>query len=187
MNRPRMFTFTALLALAGCGDSCVVGPLSTAGMTATQRAVLQMEAPWMKHAKTCRIGGYLVMAPADGTPDEIWVTRNGTTVNMTERDSIDIQSRAGSLVSLQDPGGVGRFDWVSYSAVDPADGQKYSVTDADADGRLDTKIGDHAGFVNLGGEWSRLEKRGNQLGAIVAGEWRPIEKQGRGLFRLKSP
>jgi DNA-binding beta-propeller fold protein YncE len=127
------------------------------------------------------------MAPADPTPSEIYVTRNGTTVWMTDRGTIDIRSSDGSLVSVQDLDGTGRFTLVSYDAIDPSDGQKYSFTDANADGRLDSKIGQQAGFVNLDGQWSRLEKRGNQLGALVNGEWRPLEKQGKLLFQLKSP
>jgi hypothetical protein len=89
-------------------------------------------------------------------------------------------------VSLQGFGGTDRFDWISYDAIDPADGQRYSFTDANADGRLDTKIGEKAGFVNLDGKWSQLEKHGDQLGALVDGKWRPIEKQRRMLFRLKT-
>jgi hypothetical protein len=114
------------------------------------------------------------------------VTRNGTTVLITKEGVIHVRSRDGSLVSLQDIGGAGRFDWISYDAIDPADGQRYSFTDADADGYLDTKIGEKAGFANLDGKWSRLEKRGHQLGAMVDGEWQPLEKQGRLLFRRKT-
>lgn len=136
MNRHGTVALAALLILCGCDDSCVTGPLSADGTTALQRAVVKMEAPWTQHAKTCQVGGYTAMAPADGTPGEIFVTRNGITVS---------------------------------------------------DGRLDSKIGEHAGFVNLNGQWSRLEKRGEQLGALVNGEWRLLEKDGRFLYRLKSP
>jgi hypothetical protein len=186
MKQRSLFTLTALLTLAGCGDSCVTGPISNSGATATQQALAKALSPWTQHAKTCQIGGYVVMGPAEGTPTEIFVTRNGTTVNITERGAIHVRAKDGSLVSIQDFGGADHFDWISYDAIDPADGKRYSFTDANADGRLDTKIGEKAGFVNLDGKWSQLEKRGNELGALVDGEWRPLEKQGRMLFRPKS-
>jgi hypothetical protein len=126
------------------------------------------------------------MAAAEGAPEEIVVTRNGTTVSITGPGEVHVRSREGALVSVQDVSGTGRFDWISYSTIDSTDGLEYSVTDADADGRLDTKIGEHASFVNLGGGWSQLEKRGDQLGAVVDGEWRPLQRQGK-LFRVKSP
>jgi hypothetical protein len=181
-----MFTLVALLTLAGCGDSCVTGPISTAGATATQQALVKVLSPWTQHAKTCKIGGYVVMGPADGTPSEIFVTRNGTTIDITEEGAIHVRARDGSLASIQAFGDAGHFDWISYDAIDPADGQKYSFTDSDADGRLDTKIGEKAGFVNLDGGWSQLEKRGGKLGALVGGEWRPLKEQERMLFRLKT-
>ena len=185
MNRRSMFALMALLTLAGCGDSCVNGPMSSAGATSLQQAITKMEMPWSQHARTCQLGGYSAMAPAEGTPNEIVVTRNGTTVYITKGGAIYVRSRDGSLVNIQDVGGAGRFDWISYDAIDPADGQKYSFIDADADGRLDTKIGEKAGFVSLDGRWSMLEKRGKQLGALVDGEWRPLEKKGRMLYQLQ--
>ena len=187
MNRRSMFTLATLLALAGCDDSCVTGPLSTAGAKEIQQAFLKWDSPWTQHAKTCHVGGYTVIGPAESAPGEIYVTRNGTAVWMTERGTIDIVSREGFVVSVQDLDATGRFTLVSYDAIDPADGQKYSFTDANTDGRLDSKIGAHAGFVNLDGKWSQLQKRGDQLGALVNGEWQPVEKQGKLLFRLKSP
>jgi len=186
MNTRGLFILPVLLTLAGCGDSCVTGPPSTAGLTEFQKAVLKMEAPWMKNAKTCQVEGYLVMAATDGSSKEIIVTRDGTTVVISGEGEIYLQAKDGSLVSVQDREDTGRFDWVSYSAIDPDDGQEYSITDANADGRLDTKLGEHAGFVNLGGEWFRFEKQGDQIGAVVHGEWRALEKHGR-VHRLKSP
>jgi hypothetical protein len=182
-----MFTLAALLALGGCDDSCVTGPISTAGTTEVDQALLDWSPTWNRHAKTCQVGGYTVIGPAESAPGEIYVTRNGTTVWITEQGTIDIRSRDGSLVSVQDMDSTGHFTLVSYDAIDPADGQKYSFTDANADGRLDTKIGDHGGFVNLDGQWLRLEKRGDQPGALVNGEWKPLEKRGKLLFRLRSP
>jgi hypothetical protein len=186
MNRRNICMLTPVIALAGCGDSCVTGPISTSGATELQQALVKMESPWTQHAKTCRLAGYVVMAPADAAPSEIYVTRNGTTIYVTEQGTVFVRSKDGSLVSIQDFDGAGRFRWVSYDAVDPVDGQKYSFTDADADGRLDSKMGDKAGFVNLSGRWAQLEKRGDQLGALIDGEWHPLEKQGRMLFRLKA-
>jgi hypothetical protein len=188
MNARGTISLAVLTTLAACGDdSCVTGVLSTDGLPELQQLIVKSEAPWMKNAKSCQVGGYLVMAPADGAaPGEIVVTRNGTTVIIDERNTIYIQAKDKSLVSVQDRDAIGRFDWVSYDAIDPADGQKYSFTDVNGDGRLDTKIGEHGGWVNLNGDWSKFEKHGEQLGAVVDGEWRPLEKQGR-LWRVKSP
>jgi hypothetical protein len=96
-----------------------------------------------------------------------------------------VQSPGGSLVSIQDLSGAGQFDWISYSAVDPADSLKCAITGADADGRLDTKIGDNAGFAIINGEWARFEKRGDQLGAVVVGEWRSLEMHRR-IWQVQS-
>jgi hypothetical protein len=170
---------TVLLALAGCDNSCVIGAVPTDKFTKAQQSEMKVVMPWAKHAQTCRIAGYIVMGPTDGSSGEIVVTRDGTSVLLEGPRQIHVQSPGGSLVSIQDLSGAGQFDWISYSAIDPADGLKYTITDADADGRLDTKIGDNAGFANINGEWARFEKRGDQLGAVVAGEWRPLEKHGR--------
>ena len=185
MNRSYAFMLAVLLTLSGCGSSCVTGPVATTGLTAQQQAALKLDAPWTKHAKTCRIGGYVVMAPEDGASGEMVVMRDGTTVDIEGLGEIHVRSRDGSIVSVQDLGDTGRFDWISYSTIDPADGQKYNVTDSNADGRLDLKIGSNSGFVDINGEWSQLEKHGDQLGAVVAGEWRPLEKEGQ-VFRLKA-
>src|SRR5258708_692175 len=175
----------ALLPLAGCDHSCVTGALSTKGLTKEQQSIVTLAAPWGTHARTCQVAGYQVAGPADGSSGELLVTGNGATVYIAGPNQIHVQSKGGSLVSIQDLGGTGRFDWVSYDVLDPADGQKYNVTDADADGRLDTKIGDRAGFVNINGQWSKFDKRSGQLGAVVAGEWRPLEKHDR-LWQLKT-
>lgn len=119
------------------------------------------------------------MGPSDGASGEIVVTRDGTTVLFDGLRNIHVRSPAGSVVSVQDLSGTGRFDWISYTAIDPTDGLTYNIIDADADGRLDTKIGDNAGYANINGEWAQFEKRGTQLGVVVAGEWRPIEMHGR--------
>ena len=187
MNARGILALAVLTTLAGCSsdDSCVTGSLTTAGLTEVQRAIVNMEAPWTKKARTCKVGGYLVMSPAENSTGDIIVTRNGTTVIIDERNTIYVQSKDHSLVSLQDRDGIGRFDWVSYDAIDPTDGKKYSISDMNADGQPDMKIGEQAGFVNLGEEWSRFEKHGKQIGAVVNGEWQPLEKHGR-LFRVKS-
>jgi hypothetical protein len=175
-----------LLALAGCDkSSCVTGAIPTNSFSKAQQSEMKVVMPWAKNAQTCRIAGYTVMGPADGSSGEIVVIRDGTSVLLESPRQIHVQSPGGSLVSIQDLSGTGQFDWISYSAIDPADGLKYTVTDADADGRLDTKIGDKAGFTNINGEWARFEKRGGQLGGIVAGEWRPLEKRGR-IWQLQS-
>ena len=179
------YVLVALLSLGGCGNGCVTGALQTNGFTKEQQTLLKLEVPWASHAKTCQVAGYEVTGPADGAPGEIVVTRNGIAVYIAGPGQIHIQSKGGSLVSIQDLGGTGRFDWVSYDVVDPADGQKYNITDADADGRLDTKIGDRAGFVNINGQWSQFEKRAGQVGAVVAGEWRPLQKHGR-IWQLQT-
>ncbi len=184
MNARSTFVVVSLVLLSGCDESCVSGPISAAGATPLQIAVTKAESPWARNAKTCQLGGYEVIVPAEGAPAEIFVTRNGTTVWIDERGTIYVRSKDGSLVSLQDLNHAGRFDWISYSAIDAADGQKYDVIDADADGPLDTKFGEKGGFVNLEGEWARMEKRGDQLGAIVGGDWRPIESEKRMLYRL---
>jgi len=179
------YVLGALLSLAGCGNGCITGALPTNGFTKAQQSLMKLEVPWAAHAKTCQVAGYEVTGPADGSSGEVFVARNGTSVYIAGPSQIHIQSNDGSLVSIQDLGGTGRIDWVSYDVIDPIDGRKYNVTDANADGQLDTKIGDHAGFVNINGQWCRFEKRAGQLGAIVAGEWRPLEKRGR-IWQLQA-
>jgi len=174
-----VIAFTVLLALVGCDNSCVTGVIPTDRFTKAQQSGMKVVIPWASHAKTCRVAGYIVMGPSDGASGEIVVTREGTTVLFGSPREIRVQSRRGSLVGIQDLSGAGRFDWISYTAIDPTDGLEYTIIDADADGRLDTKIGENAGFANIDGQWARFEKRGAQLGAVVAGEWRPIEMHGR--------
>jgi hypothetical protein len=175
-----------LLALPGCdNNSCVTGAIPTNSFSKAQQSEIKVVMPWANHAQTCRIAGYIVMGPADGASGEIVVTRDGASVLFEGTREIHVKSPDGSTVSIQDLSGAGRFDSISYDAIDPADGLKYVITDADADGRLDTKIGDKAGFANINGEWARFEKHGEQLGAVVAGEWRPLEKHGR-IWQLQT-
>jgi hypothetical protein len=186
VTRRNVFVLTVLLALAGCGnDECTTGAIPTKSFTGAQQSEMKVLVPWLNHAKTCRVAGYIVMGPADGALGELIVTRDGMSVLFESPREIHVQSSGGSLVSIQDLSGAGRFDSISYTIIDPTDGLKYVVTDANADGRLDTKIGDKAGFANINGEWARFEKRGDRLGAVVAGEWRPLEKQGR-IWQLQA-
>ena len=173
----------AALLLEGCRDECVTGPLSTHGLSQQEADFLKVVWPWTQQSKTCRVSGYLLVVPANGGPDGILVAPDGTKVMFMGPGNWAVQAKDGSLTTLQDLTGGGRFDSISYSAIDPADGQKFSVTDANADGVLDLKIGDHGGFVNISGQWCRLEKRGDQVGAIVGGEWKPLQKEGR-VYRL---
>ncbi len=170
---------TVLVSLAGCDNSCVTGAIPTDTFTKVQQSQMNVVMPWAGHARTCRIAGYTVMGPADGASGEIVVVRDGSRVLFEGAREIHVMSAGGSLVGIQDLSGAGQFDWISYSAIDPTDGLRYTITDADADGRLDTKIGDNAGFVNINGQWARFEKRDSQLGAVIAGEWRPLEKHER--------
>ena len=174
----------ALSSLAGCRSDCVVGPLSTIGLSQQETELLNDLAPWATNAKTCTESGYALIVPADGGPGGIVVTPDGTKMLYLGTRTVAIQTKAGYLATLHDLGNTGRFDSVSYDVIDPADGQKYFVTDADGVGRLNTKIGEHGGFVNIDGQWCRLEKRAEQLGAIVDGTWKPLEKQGR-VWRVR--
>jgi hypothetical protein len=185
VNQRSAVSFAFLLALTGCGDSCVTGAIPMDGLTKAQQSEMKVAVPWGSHAQTCRIASYVVMEPADGAPGEFFVMRDATTVAFDGPRNIHVQSPTGSMVGMQDLSGAGRFDWISYTAIDPTDGLTYNIIDADADGRLDTKIGENAGFANINGEWARFEKRGDQFGAVVAGEWRPLEMHGR-VWRLQS-
>jgi hypothetical protein len=169
----------AFAALSGCDNECTLGSVPSSELSKEQQDEMKLFAPWLSHVKVCRIGGYVVMGPADGGSEDLIVTRSGTSVLFESAAQIHVQSKGGSLVSIQDLGGTGLFDSVSYSIVDPEDGQKYTVTDANADGHLDTKVGEHGFFVNIDGKWCKAEKLGDQPGAIVDGMWKALKKKGR--------
>ncbi len=169
--------FAAVLCLAGCSDRCESGS-AFRDMSEQEAQKLKVMMPWTTESITCRIPGYTLMAPTKGGSQGAVIGPGGTTVFFWGPRSVALTNGGEVLVSIDDHAASGRVDSISYGIVDPTDGQKYSVTDADADGRLDTKIGDHGGFVNINGKWCLMEKRAGQLGAHVDGKWEPLEKRG---------
>lgn len=143
--------------------------------------------PWARRARVCELGGYVALGPENGSPPELVVTRPGLIVWVKAERDIDVVSGKDVLVSARESGTPGAVAFLSYTIVDSSTGLKYSVTDVDGDGTLDTKIGESDGFVNIAGSWARLERRGTQRGAIVGGHWEPITQvNGKWVLGKKS-
>jgi hypothetical protein len=175
----RVVVLSALLgSLAACGSDCEVGPISTSTLSDQQRLEMRLLMPWFEHAKACKVAGYNVIGPeAQVNGDLTVLATTGTAVTFTGPSQVAVftKSKATATIEVGEDGSLVRISYTGKGI----DGTLVSFVDEDGDGRIDTQIGSAGVWVNVDGQWAKVEKRGERPGAVVLGKWAPMKKVGR--------
>ena len=183
----RVLTVLMILLYQGCWSfyDCTIGDYSQAvGM---DDATLELfEVGWIKNAAACKVGPYLVYAPASGeSQHQLWVIR--TDLESMEpvagigSDTVTIfQPSTGFLAQFGNRDELGNYGSMSYEGYDGGSRAAVTVYDFDLDGSADARsfyfrgIGSHQHQHRLGDEWHDLVKQDGRYGYIIDGQFHTI-------------
>jgi len=175
---------------AYAGNDCIMMDM-TSGLSEQQKKEMEaLGAGWIKKAKVCNIGGYMVAAPADGSKGNLFIWKGdqrmlliqeGFGVNIYE-PVIGPRNRL-PIVNLQDWDHDGLFDRLFYRVLDKDANIEVELFDLDLDGVPETK------FVHtqkdkiqiyawIEERWRKVEKREGKPGVSIGRRWREIRKEG---------
>lgn len=171
-------------------DSCIVTDM-TAGLSEQDKKVMEvLGAGWMKDAKVCYLGGYMVAAPADGSKGSLYIWKDdhrvlliqeGFGVNLYE--PVSGPRNKLPIVNLQDRDKDGLFDQLSYIVFDKDGNVKVELFDLNLDGVPETKWvrvqrNKREIYAWIEEGWHRIEKREGKGSVLIEGRWREIRKEG---------
>jgi len=180
--------FSSLQAYAG--DDCIVMDM-TCGLSEQQKKEMEaLGAGWIKKAKVCNLGGYMVAAPTDGSKGNLFISKGDQRVLLIQEGfGLNIYEPVAGprnrlpIVNLQDWDHDGLFDRLFYRVLDKDANIKVELFDLDLDGVPERK------FVHVQKDkiqiyawieerWHKVEKREGKPGVSIRGAWREIRKEG---------
>ena len=178
-------------SLQGCGgNDCIVTDMTT-GLSEQQKKEMEvLGAGWIKEAKVCNLGGYMVAAPADGSKGNLFIWKGDQRVLLIQEGfGVNIYEPVAGprnrlpIVNLQDSDHDGLYDRLFYTVLDKDGNIKVELFDLDLDGVPETKFlhvqKDKIEFYAWIEEgWHKVEKREGKTGVSIGGGWREIRKEG---------
>jgi len=132
---------------------------------------------WLRRARACSIGRFVVYGPADGASHNLYVTLDDNPVASISPDGFLLFEGTGRLVaSLSDRDGDGRFDWLDYQGREAGSGNDVAAIDSNLDGKTDMitiseSDGSKRRLLNIEGEWLERVTREGETGFIIDGEF----------------
>jgi hypothetical protein len=180
--------FFSLRAYAA--NDCIVMDM-TKGLSEQQKKEIEvLGAGWIKKAKVCNLGGYVVAAPADGPAGNLFIWKGDQRVLLIQEGfGVNIYEPVAGprnrlpIVNLQDWDHDGLFDRLLYSVLDKDGSIKVELFDQDLDGVPETKVihgqkdkTEFYAWIEEG--WHKVEKKEGKPGVSIRGRWRQIRKEG---------
>jgi hypothetical protein len=171
-------------------DDCVVIDMTTRLSEQQKKEIEVLGAGWIKKAKVCNLGGYMVAAPADGSKGNLFIWKGDQRVLLIQEGfGLNIYEPVAGprnrlpIVNLQDWDHDGSFDRLFYTVLDKDGNIKVEVFDLDLDGVPETKFihvqkGKIEVYAWIEEGWHKVEKREGKPGVSIGGTWKEIRKEG---------
>ena len=182
----RTCIFTLLIVVTiGCYNEsdCLTGDFSHF-IQADNDTLTALGVDWIKDAKACNVGDYIVYSPANGDSDKLWIIGpDHQSIAAIDDDSLTVfTSQRKVLAQFGDRDDIGDYHSLHYEGTNLHDNTKSTIFDFDLDGVSDGKTTyyqESDTFINehrIAGKWQELVKQNDQYGYIVDGEFYGIEE-----------
>jgi len=133
---------------------------------------------WIRNARECKVGDYLIVTPAEGDSGEILVGRRGHPVFYSDAHRTTVMDASGQRIVFGSQKGTapGENSFVSYATFDPVRNGWIDTVDAGGDGSVDFRFVDRQGQekrteFNVDQRWLELVPRGTLKGVVLDGEF----------------
>lgn len=188
-----LVVLAVLVVLFGCDspNDCKVGDFSERSPV-DDASLERFGLAWIKNAKMCSVGEYLVFTPASSDSHNLWVIRAdgepSYPVAMVGVDTITVFQPGTQLLAQfgnQDESGIYRS--MSYEAFDVQKSASVSIFDFDLDGQIDARslyyrdTGTLQYQHRIADEWQDLVEQDGRFGYLIDGQFQPM-KEGRELL-----
>ena len=167
---------TVTCARGSIMSGCKTGDLTGSLNSASSKMMLEL-GPWVKHARECHVGEYVIHVPAEGGHGEIVVGRNGQPVFFVTSSSTILFDSSGKRVLFEaDQGQASGLPVVSYATHVRATDTWVENVDFGADGTVEYRRTETAGGtvkkeVSVDQRWLEVVQRGGRDGVILDGEF----------------
>jgi len=175
---------------SSAADDSIVMDMTVRLSEQQKKEMEALGAGWIKKAKVCNLGGYMVAAPVDGSKGNLFIWKGDQRVILIQEGfGVNVYEPVAGprnglpVVNLQDWDHDGLFDRLFYRVLDKDGNIKVELFDLDLDGVTETKfihvqkdkIEVHAWIEE---RWYKVEKREGKPGVSIRGRWREIRKEG---------
>lgn len=152
---------------------------------------LKSNTDWLKRVRSCTVGRYVVSGPADGSSNNLIVTKDGIFVTIIEpNQTLLFEGHDRLVTALSDQDADGRFDSIDYRGRDKQTGKDVWVYDTDFDGRTDMLIVDEPDgtskhLFQIEGVWLERVSQDGQLGFMIDGKFVRTREEAAALLRKR--
>ena len=153
------------------------------------KAGIDPNADWLRHALRCSLGPFVVYGPASGSTQNLIVTEKSRFITIiTPEDTLVFKPSNRLVTSLSDRDHDGSFDWIHYRGRDLQTGADVSVVDSGFDGVADMRTiqnpdGSYVHWMWVEGTWVQRVERDGATGYLVEGEFVPNKEAAAELLR----
>jgi hypothetical protein len=181
------FSFGAGLLMAiglgfwpGRADNCRTDTLAAGKSPQDFKETRDLFGDWVRDARVCTVGEYLIIGPAKGGSSDIVVSRKGKAVFVVSKTQTQVVGEDRVLFERDT-----NRQFISFAAYDSAQRTWVDNIDMNADGTLDARIdtSEHATKreIRLGDRWLELVKRDGKTGTVINGKFMSIDEAGEAL------
>jgi len=173
----------ATTALVSCGSrstasSCRTGDMTKSVAPSASQPMQVAFGTWIRNARECEVGDYLIDTPADAGSGEILVSRQGRVVFYSDAHQTFVMDSSGKRFVFNSTKGrePGDNTVISYSAFDPAQNAWIETVDGAGDGSVDFRLIERQGQdvrteYSVDQRWLELVRHGSQSGVVLDGEF----------------
>ena len=159
-------------------SSCRTGDM-TASLNSSSSGVMQAAyGDWIRNARECKVGDYVIVTPAEGSSGEILVGRRGHAVFYSDAHYTTVMDASGKRIVFGSQKGTapGENNFLSYATFDPVQNAWIDTVDAGGDGSVDFRFVDRQGQekrteYSVDQRWLELVRRGTLKGVVLDGEF----------------
>jgi hypothetical protein len=150
---------------------------------------IEVDVRWYKHVRECKVGQYLVSAPADASSNHLLVTQDGRFIAVIDPSQFMVfEGHDRLVVGLFDKDHDGKYDWLDYRGRSKESGEDVTAVDTDFDGKTDILSfrdldGTSKMLFQIEGMWLEHVKQGDHIGFMVGGEFAPTREKAAELVR----
>jgi len=133
---------------------------------------------WIRNARECKVGDYVVVTPAAAGSGEILVGRRGHPVFYSDAHHTTVMDASGKRIVFGSQKGTapGESNFVSYATFNPVQDAWIDTVDTGGDGSVDFRFVERQGQekrteYNVDQRWLELVPSGTLKGVVLDGEF----------------
>ena len=173
----------ATTALVSCGAPsstlrCRTGDMTSSLDTSTSQGMQALYGPWIRNARECIVGDYVITVPAEAGSGEILVGRQRRPVFYSDPRQTSVLDPSGTRIVFNSTkgGAPNENTRTSYATFDPIQNAWIETVDNAGDGSVDFRLIERQGqevsteYI-VDQRWLELVRRGTLSGVVLDGEF----------------